>query len=272
MSQILFPANPQDGDTYRADNGIQYVFNSDSNFWESGSPASLVGDTGATGPQGPEGPIGPIGLTGPQGTGIELKGTVAEVVDLDLITGQELGDTWIVEANGNGYTWNGTIWFDIGQLVGPEGPQGATGPQGGVGDIGPVGPQGDGFTNGTYNPSTGVVQFLSDDGLGFTTQDLRGATGPQGIKGDTGNTGPQGNIGPVGPKGDGFTGGSYNTGNGVVTFSSSDGLGFSTLDLRGATGLKGNKGDKGDTGNQGIQGPPGPQGPAINIASLPNLP
>jgi len=36
-----------------------------------------------------------------------------------------------------------------------------------------------------------------------------------------------------GPKGDGFTGGSYDSGTGVVTFNSKDGIGFSTEDLRG---------------------------------------
>ena len=35
-----------------------------------------------------------------------------------------------------------------------------------------------------------------------------------------------------GPKGDGFTGGSYDSGTGVVTFASNDGIGFSTGDIR----------------------------------------
>jgi hypothetical protein len=36
------------------------------------------------------------------------------------------------------------------------------------------GPKGDGFTGGSYNGSTGVVTFTSNDGLGFATGDLRG--------------------------------------------------------------------------------------------------
>ena len=72
------------------------------------------------------------------------------------------------------------------------------------------GADGDGFTGGSYNTSTGVVTFTSDDGLGFSTSDLRGATGNAGADGD------------------GFTGGSYNSSNGIVTFTSDDGLGFST--------------------------------------------
>jgi len=42
-----------------------------------------------------------------------------------------------------------------------------------------------------------------------------------------------------GPKGDGFTGGSYEASTGVVTFTSNDGLGFSTDDLRGSDGTDG---------------------------------
>ena len=42
---------------------------------------------------------------------------------------------------------------------------------------GPKGADGTGFTGGSYNSSTGVVTFTSGDGLGFTTDDLRGADG-----------------------------------------------------------------------------------------------
>lgn len=42
------------------------------------------------------------------------------------------------------------------------------------------GPQGDGFTGGSYNAATGEVTFTSDDGLGFTTGDLRGTPGADG--------------------------------------------------------------------------------------------
>lgn len=97
-----------------------------------------------------------------------------------------------------------------------------------IGDTGPQGEKGDGWTGGAYDQSTGVVTFSSNDGLGFSTGDLRGAQGPQG---------PQG---PQGEKGDGWTGGSYDQSTGIVTFLSNDGLGFATGDLRGE------KGDKGD--------------------------
>jgi len=55
-----------------------------------------------------------------------------------------------------------------------------------------------------------------------------------------GVAGPAGAVGPQGAAGDdglGFTGGSYDSGTGIVTFTSDDGLGFSTTDLRGANGV-----------------------------------
>ena len=49
---------------------------------------------------------------------------------------------------------------------------------------GQKGETGDGFTGGSYDPATGIVTFTSDDSIGFSTGDLRGADsevqGPQG--------------------------------------------------------------------------------------------
>jgi len=125
------------------------------------------------------------------------------------------------------------------------------------------GADGDGFTGGSYDGGTGVITFTSDDGLGFSTGDVRGADGatwltgsgvPASGLGDDGDlyldtaTGDYytkaagswsltGNLkGDKGDTGDGFTGGSYDAGSGTVTFTSDDGLGFSTGDLRGADG------------------------------------
>lgn len=94
---------------------------------------------------------------------------------------------------------------------GSDGAAGAAGSDGSAGAPGANGANGTGFTGGSYNSSSGVVTITSNDGLGFSTSDLRGADGTNG---------------------NGFTGGSYNSGTGVVTFTSSDGLGFSTSDLR----------------------------------------
>lgn len=91
------------------------------------------------------------------------------------------------------------------------------------GDTGPTGPKGD-------TGPQGIQGIKGDTGLTGST----GSTGPKGDKGDTGA------IGPTGPKGDtgkGFTGGSYSSSTGQVTFTSGDGLGFSTGDLRGTDGV-----------------------------------
>ncbi|MDC3283523.1 hypothetical protein OAV41_03000, partial [Planctomycetota bacterium] len=142
---------------------------------------------------------------------------------------------------------NVTYDANTGVLTVPRGATGNTGP------TGLTGATGDGFTGGSYDPSTGRITFTSDDGLGFFTSDVRGAAST--VPGPTGPTGPQGAQGiqgNEGDQGDGWTGASYNANDGTVTFTSIDGLGFQTGDLRGV---------KGDTGSDGPEGPDGPQGP-----------
>ena len=99
----------------------------------------------------------------------------------------------------------------------------------GSGTPGTPGVDGKGWTGGSYNAGTGKVTFTSTDGLGFATGDLRGAQGAPGV----GTVGPEG---PEGPGGKGWTGGSYSSSTGKVTFTSADGLGFSTDDLRAPGG------------------------------------
>ena len=55
-------------------------------------------------------------------------------------------------------------------------------------------------TGSSSNVSTGVVTFVSDDGLGFDTGDLRGVIGPQDIQDIQGIQGLIGPEGPVGPE------------------------------------------------------------------------
>jgi hypothetical protein len=83
--------------------------------------------------------------------------------------------------------------------------------------------------------------------------------GPPGlsIKGDQGEKGDDSTVpGDKGDKGDGFTGGSYEPSTGITTFTSDDGLGFTTSDLRG---------DKGDTGDDGR----GYDATSTNVINLP---
>ena len=180
MSYVNFPANPIDGESFSAPNGVTYIYDAASNQWVTGTRKAILGATGAT---------------GPQGTGIELKGTVATVGDLSGISDPEIGDTWIVEDSGDGYSWDGSSWVNIGQLVGPDGASGATGPQGATG---PEGPQG---ATGPEGPQ-GATGAQGNPGNDSTVQGPQGTTGPQGPQGATGPQGPQGATGPQGVKGD----------------------------------------------------------------------
>lgn len=54
--------------------------------------------------------------------------------------------------------------------------------------------------------------------------------------------------------GEGWTGGSYDSGSGIVTFTSDDALGFATGDLRGADGTNGTNGTNGTDGADGADG------------------
>lgn len=258
-------------------------------------PSGSTGSTGPTGPQGstgPSGPIGSTGSTGPQGatgTGIVLKGSVPDIIDLPP-SGNTPGDVYVVLASGDAYAWDGLAWSNVGPLQGADGATGATGAIG----------------------STGAT------GIGST-----GATGPTGIEGSTGATGssgPQGSTGPSGPTGPSGTtfvltrtSSSTNTiGTGSKTFTySSASLGWAigtrlraidpsdltrwmegnatdvqpasvtinvdstsgsgtfgswnigVIGTRGATGPSGPQGDPGGaTGATGASGPIGPSGPA----------
>lgn len=153
----------------------------------TGAVSTVPGPTGAEGPTGPTGPTGaastvtgptgPTGSTGPQGTSISFKGSVATVGALP-VGSNNVNDAYVVDADGNLYVWNGGVWQDVGQIVGPEGPIGATGPTGPTGaastEVGPTGPDG---------PT--------------------GPTGPTGadstVTGPTGPTGPSGVISVTGP-------------------------------------------------------------------------
>lgn len=90
------------------------------------------------------------------------------------------------------------------------------------GDTGPTGPQGE---TGEQGPQG--IQGIQGE---------TGPEGPEGPQGPQGIQGIQGETGPAGADGLGWTGGSYDEATGVVTFTSDDGLGFVTGDLRGADG------------------------------------
>ncbi|TDH35732.1 hypothetical protein E2A64_10370 [Pseudohoeflea suaedae] len=73
--------------------------------------------------------------------------------------------------------------------------RGDAGEDGADGADGVDGIDGLGWTGGAYNAGTGVVTFASDDGLGFSTGDLRGADGADGADGVDGAPGSSDVVG-----------------------------------------------------------------------------
>jgi hypothetical protein len=109
------------------------------------------------------------GLQGPQGTSINVIGSVENEEDLPASANQN--DAYIVQSNGDLYIWDVVTdqWDNVGQIVGPAGPQGIQGIKGDTGETGATGAQG-----------------------------IQGETGPQGVQGETGEQGPKGEIGDLG--------------------------------------------------------------------------
>ncbi len=234
-------------------------------------PQGEQGPAGPVGPAGPQGPQGPQGPAGQDGTGVQIVGTVATVNNLPA-SGSP-GDLYIVQADGNGYVWDGMAWTNVGQIQGPQGPQGApgpqgpvgaTGPQGPIGPAGPQGPQGAQGEQGLTGPAgpqgpqgdpgaqgpAGAQGPQGEQGLTGATgpQGPQGSQGEQGLTGATGAQGPQGMTGPAGPQGPQGE-------QGPAGFTGPQGL-------QGLPGPQGFQGPQGETGPAGPQGPQGDQGPA----------
>ena len=92
---------------------------------------------------GIQGPQGPQGIQGPQGTAgasVTILGSYADLAAFNAgagsLPGANLGDAWIILTDGSLYSWNGTVWFDAGDIKGPPGDQGPMGPQGVQGPAG----------------------------------------------------------------------------------------------------------------------------------------
>ena len=110
MATLNFPSSPSINQQYTA-NGSTWT-------WDGVSWLAFNGP--ASGYSGVSGYSGFSGYSGPQGTSIKLKGEVATVGDLPM-TGNQVNDAYIVSADGNLWVWNGTAWYDAGQIVGPQG-------------------------------------------------------------------------------------------------------------------------------------------------------
>jgi len=196
------------------------IWHEDSQVWKPG-PA-------------PHGPKGDKGDDGDAGMMLNFLGVVAEEADLpgwpDKYTGDG-GDAYDVTAKAQIYAWSSffKVWQGVTTLHGPPGADGKPGADGNdgadstvpgpQGEKGDKGDKGDGWIGGSYDPDTGIATFNSDDGLTFSTTDMRGADGVDGADGTDG-------------KGWKAEGTGYDENTGVVTFASDDGLGFQTNDLR----------------------------------------
>lgn len=145
----------------------------------------------------PAGLKGEKGAKGDDGTSLELKGTVdyatpqtptglsdahtvlREPASYMGTAGNSLGDLYIVrfqgDASADGQVPDGNGY--VMALAASSTPQALVYEWNFVGPI--RGPKGDGWkADGTgYDANTGIVTFASDDGLGFSTSDIRGSDG-----------------------------------------------------------------------------------------------
>ena len=197
------------------------------------------GDSGLSGYSGESGISGYSGFSGQQGTSINVKGEVPTVGDLPP-TGNQVNDAYIVTEDGNLWVWNGSAWYDAGQIVGPQGLSGFSGYSG---ESGYSGFSGDSGISG-WSGESGISGFSGDSGIsgwsGFS-----GESGYSGLNGDSGYSGISGYSGFSGDSGiSGWSGISGYSGSGISGWS-----GFS-----GYSGISGQDGASGFSGYSGISG------------------
>lgn len=95
-----------------------------------------AGSNGTNGINGTNGSNGAPGAKGDTGSGLQLKGSVANVGSLPA-TGNTSGDSYLI--NSVLYVWSGTEWINAGTVQGAAGATGATGAKGDKGDKGDTG-------------------------------------------------------------------------------------------------------------------------------------
>ena len=169
MSSFQFPANPSDGDIVVRGN-LQAFYNAATNTWRVSEVPTAPG---IPGPPGPPGPIGP------PGQGVQISGAVATEADLPAPNAAQF-EFWIVDDTNELYWSDGLTWTNFGGPI--QGPQGDEGEKG---EDGTNGQNGRGWYDTSVDESNGEykVTFLSNDGLTFTTDNLKGPAGNDGNDG-----------------------------------------------------------------------------------------
>jgi hypothetical protein len=142
--------------------------------------------------------IGDIGPQGPAGQNFKPKGHLALIADLNAVTGMVQGDGYIVGA-GDVYSYDGTAWVFLGNIVGPQGNDGPMGP--GITIVGKLVSSADLPGSGTLGQGYLIGQnFWGWTGAAY--ENLGPIKGDKGDKGDQGIQGIQGLRGFTGDKGD----------------------------------------------------------------------
>lgn len=175
MSNFLFPANPADGDVI-VRGSIKGTYVASTNTWEVGEVPQYPGVPGPLGPEGPQGP------KGNPGSGVNVVGAVESKGDLQ-VPSIVPNQFWLVNDTNTLFFSDGKEWFDLGSPI--RGPQGIQGIPGEDGVDGSNGIAGRGWTSTDEIKTVsgdGVVEsykikFNSNDGLGFTTDELVGPAG-----------------------------------------------------------------------------------------------
>ena len=208
------------------------------------------GFAGYNGSAGYWGSVGVTGFTGSQGnagTSVVILGSVATAAALpgypSSYTGS-IGDGYIVSSTGRLWVWSGTVWNDVGLIVGPQGPLGYTG------SSGATGPQGvPGYTgSGGYLGSAGANGYTGSAGnIGYTgSRGFDGSQGQVGYYGSVGSAGPSGPLGYTGSEGTAGYAGSVGSTTGTTTTFVISNLTSSTSTATGALQVQGGAGIAGD--------------------------
>ena len=160
------------------------------------------GYSGWSGESGFSGTSGYSGWSGTQGTSITIKGSVPNVASLPLI-GNQVNDAYIVDDDGDLWVWNGTAWYDAGQIVGPVGQSGFSG-YSGIADSGYSGFSGTSGQSG-FSGISGFSGWSGESGWsgisGWSGSGISGFSGTSGFSGISGFSGTSGYSGASGQSG-----------------------------------------------------------------------